>query len=433
MKPVTHVERAGGQVPVDGAARGERLLNALVSEVAERGYQATTVARISAAAGVSRTTFYDYFDDRQDCFLGAYRQLAARLGSSIAQRVEQRGNLGVTHALLGAIVEVAEREPNTAVVLFREPVAVGRSALEERNRLMSNIEGALERDWQTATTEAPVPTMPPRALVGAAARELALRLHRRQGPQDLLGELIDWSQSYVQRSPPNGRAAGEHVGWPSGFPPRARVPRHTASARQRRPAPERIVRAVAELTAASSYPQIGVADITSAAGVNRETFYKHFADKESAYVAALRLAFEGAFAATAARYFGAPDWTERVWNGMRGLVEFLDGERALAQIALSEPYAVGDKAVELIVEKQLAFSLFLDQGYRCRPGAEQISRATSNLVVRALFELLDRQLPELPKDRFSAVLPDAAYVALAPFTGADAAAAFVERKTARTR
>src|ERR671930_1076961 len=51
-----------------------RMLGALVEVVAEKGYVATTVADVIGRAGVSRTTFYEQFKDKEDCFLIAFQK-----------------------------------------------------------------------------------------------------------------------------------------------------------------------------------------------------------------------------------------------------------------------------------------------------------------------------------------------------------------------
>lgn len=50
-----------------------RLLDAMTATVAERGYAATSVADVIKLARASRSTFYDQFTDKEDCFLAAYR------------------------------------------------------------------------------------------------------------------------------------------------------------------------------------------------------------------------------------------------------------------------------------------------------------------------------------------------------------------------
>src|SRR3954454_11659764 len=46
----------------------ERLFGALVAMVAEKGYEATTVADLVDLSGVSRSAFYKQFGDKQECF-----------------------------------------------------------------------------------------------------------------------------------------------------------------------------------------------------------------------------------------------------------------------------------------------------------------------------------------------------------------------------
>ena len=49
----------------------ERLLVAMAESTADKGYGATTISDICAAAGVSRATFYELFKDKEDCFHAA--------------------------------------------------------------------------------------------------------------------------------------------------------------------------------------------------------------------------------------------------------------------------------------------------------------------------------------------------------------------------
>ena len=49
----------------------ERLFGAMVAAVAEKGYEATTVADLVKLSGVSRSAFYRHYDDKQACFLAA--------------------------------------------------------------------------------------------------------------------------------------------------------------------------------------------------------------------------------------------------------------------------------------------------------------------------------------------------------------------------
>ena len=55
----------------DGQRRG-RILWALASCMAEKGYQATTISDIARVARVSKTVVYTHFRDKEECLLELY-------------------------------------------------------------------------------------------------------------------------------------------------------------------------------------------------------------------------------------------------------------------------------------------------------------------------------------------------------------------------
>src|SRR5947209_6213448 len=55
----------------DGHRRG-RILRALATSMAAKGYQATTIADIARAARVSKTVVYAHFRDKEECLLELY-------------------------------------------------------------------------------------------------------------------------------------------------------------------------------------------------------------------------------------------------------------------------------------------------------------------------------------------------------------------------
>ena len=67
----------GRGTPREEAERNqrERLFAAMVATVAEKGYEATTVADLVELSGVSRSAFYRHFADRKACFLAAIEAL----------------------------------------------------------------------------------------------------------------------------------------------------------------------------------------------------------------------------------------------------------------------------------------------------------------------------------------------------------------------
>lgn len=59
------------------ARRRDEILDAATAVIAERGWQAATIRRIAARAGVAEGTIYNYFADKEDLLLGLLDRLHA--------------------------------------------------------------------------------------------------------------------------------------------------------------------------------------------------------------------------------------------------------------------------------------------------------------------------------------------------------------------
>ena len=74
-RAVTSDEYAHGQVTEIQRAR---MIAAMIDTVSERGRSGATVAHVVSRSGVSRRTFYEVFEDFEDCFLAALDQSIGR-------------------------------------------------------------------------------------------------------------------------------------------------------------------------------------------------------------------------------------------------------------------------------------------------------------------------------------------------------------------
>jgi AcrR family transcriptional regulator len=77
------------------ADQRERLLLAARDVFAERGYARASVDRIVSRARVSRTTFYLFFDNKEECLLAVYRLGLERLGAAVAQAAASSAERGL--------------------------------------------------------------------------------------------------------------------------------------------------------------------------------------------------------------------------------------------------------------------------------------------------------------------------------------------------
>lgn len=93
----------------------ERLLEAAIRAVAAKGYAAVTVGDLTKEAGVSRTTFYELFDDKEACFLAAYDNAVDGLVRRVSAAFEtELGWPDRSKAGLAALLEALAEEPELA-------------------------------------------------------------------------------------------------------------------------------------------------------------------------------------------------------------------------------------------------------------------------------------------------------------------------------
>jgi AcrR family transcriptional regulator len=109
--------RGRHRLPPEVVARSqrERLLEAAVRAVAAKGYAAVTVGDLTKGAGVSRTTFYELFEDKEACFLAAYDSAVEALVRRVVRAYESAGEWPErTAAGLAALLAALAEEPALA-------------------------------------------------------------------------------------------------------------------------------------------------------------------------------------------------------------------------------------------------------------------------------------------------------------------------------
>jgi AcrR family transcriptional regulator len=113
----------------------ERIFDALKLVCASKGYAEMTVEDIIARAGVSRRTFYDLFDDKEQCFLDAYDQIVSRLFDEVRRAYSAGEGPWPDRIAAGleALVQVCASDPELARVAVVDVLAAGQPALERRN------------------------------------------------------------------------------------------------------------------------------------------------------------------------------------------------------------------------------------------------------------------------------------------------------------
>jgi AcrR family transcriptional regulator len=168
-----------------------RLLEGIVRAVAEKGYAATRVQDITTYARVSRTTFYEQFADKEECFLAAYEAGAHAHLEHVESAVRRtQGWVEKLREGARAYLEVLAAEPNYARTFLTEVHGAGPRALAARVEVHARYAELLRR-WHEAAREelGGVPDVPPEVFtgaVGAADEIVAARIRDGGGAARLL-------------------------------------------------------------------------------------------------------------------------------------------------------------------------------------------------------------------------------------------------------
>lgn len=176
------------------ASQRARLLDAMASTVAEKGYAATTVADVVERAGVSRRTFYEQFEDKEACFLAAYDTGLAVVFERIRGAAEGQPDAGWrdrARSGVEAFLALLASEPAFAQALQVEILTAGPAALDRRSTMLATFSGV----WRTVherarAEEAALPPLPDEVfpILTAGLEELIRDCLRTRGP-DALPEL----------------------------------------------------------------------------------------------------------------------------------------------------------------------------------------------------------------------------------------------------
>ena len=430
------------------ASQRERLIAAMGELVGENGYTSTTVAKVTARAGVSRKAFYQHFANRQACFLAAYDKIAAEGRSEVSRAYEAAANPAKGAQLaIAKLFERAVENPGGVRVALVEAGVVGQAGIERRERLMSEYEGLLRDMLGLPAGPGAVPNPVLRGIVGGLNG--VLNAHVRSGRvaqlRGLIPDLVDWATSYnpppksmlrLLTQPTNGhvlppgliggRAPGTlALSTPSAIGGGRRglargkhgVSRSLVVHSQR----ERILDAVANLVARDGYAALTVEGIAERAAVSLQAFYEHFAGKEDAFLVAYELGHAKSLSIVERAYAAQSDWRLGVRDGISALLDFLASEPAFAHLALVDALTATRRTAERAIDGVAAYGEMLIPGAERAKALALPAPVTIEAIAGGLFELCLTYALLGQTERMSELLARASYFALAPFIGPEQA------------
>jgi AcrR family transcriptional regulator len=169
----------------------ERIMLAAVDLVAKRGYRGTTVEQIIKRAGVARVTFYENFENREDCLLACFEQGIEEARSRMAAAAvpaEGREWPQLVRAGLAALLDYVASEPAVARTCLVETVTAGPKALAHYERALGSFTFFFSEGRQLAEQGEELPETLEESIVGG----IIWMIHQRlvSGEQDEIPGLL---------------------------------------------------------------------------------------------------------------------------------------------------------------------------------------------------------------------------------------------------
>jgi len=128
------------------AVQRERLLAAMIGAVTEIGYNALTVQNVLTRAGISRPTFYEQFEDKEDCFLAAFDAAATRMRERIEAAAADSGPSWRDQLRTGIaeLLRYIADERQEARMVIIEARASSPTGLQRRDALLDRFASCID-------------------------------------------------------------------------------------------------------------------------------------------------------------------------------------------------------------------------------------------------------------------------------------------------
>jgi AcrR family transcriptional regulator len=178
------------------ASQRERLLRAMLELVGERGYAATTVPDVVAAARVSRNGFYALFEDKADCFLALCDEVASETLDALLEAGRADTWLQALDTGMDVYLRSWQDRPLFARAYLVELPSAGERAMAQRDRqferFRSIFDGLAARARHADPSLAPLNPLAARLLVGGITELVAedVRAGRTGSLTDRRDELV---------------------------------------------------------------------------------------------------------------------------------------------------------------------------------------------------------------------------------------------------
>lgn len=171
--------RQGGEPPrgAFAATQRERILAATEQLIAEKGSGGTTVEGIAKLSGVSTVTFYEHFENKQECFVAAFDRAVGETRAKLAEAAPA----GLpwadrVRATVRALLEAIAAEPARARMCLVEAQKDGPALLSRYDAMLDGVVSELRAGRGLESAPADLPETLEEATAGGLAWLLRERI-----------------------------------------------------------------------------------------------------------------------------------------------------------------------------------------------------------------------------------------------------------------
>ncbi len=194
----------------------------MAQAVGDQGPELVTVAQVIAIAGVSRKTFYELFEDRNDCLLAAIERAITLARDTVVEAGAPNERwVDRMRAGLLALLEFFDSEPRLARLCVIYSAIAGPEVVAYRRDVLSKLADVVD-EGRTSARHQPSP-LTAEAVVGGV---LAIVQTRLQHPRpEMLSALINPLMGFIALPYLGGNAAAAELSRPLPAPaiPRAQT------------------------------------------------------------------------------------------------------------------------------------------------------------------------------------------------------------------
>jgi AcrR family transcriptional regulator len=176
----------------------ERLIAGLAEAIAENGYSGTTIAHITRHAAVSRRTFYEHFNSKDECFVAAYDTVMNELRERVSAGFEEADDW--PHAVrsgIGAMLSFLAAEPHLARLCMVEALVAGPVVVERYDAAIQSFVPYFQggREGRSPEVLSRLSPTTEEALVGGMVSLISRRIiaGKAEELEELLPDLVEFT------------------------------------------------------------------------------------------------------------------------------------------------------------------------------------------------------------------------------------------------